>query len=138
METRKENYGSQLRILRRGESLRSRQYRGVCVSVIHEWDSIEILRTEMDPGSTVEDREIGNFPLIHLVIEGSPLFLVADQPGDLIPGDSVSLRADEKYRISNPASSRSIILTILLKKSEEQSSEPHKAAFQATSPVRRP
>ena len=68
----------------------------------------------------VEDREIGNFPMIHFVIEGSPIFLVANQSADLIPGDSISLRADENYRISNSASSRSIILTVLIKDPGQQ------------------
>ena len=119
-EARKVNSGEKPKILRREESLRSRQYRGVFVRVIYEWDSIEILRTEMEPGSVVEDREIGNFPVIHFVIEGSPIFLVANQSADLIPGDSIALRTDENYRISNPAASRSIILTVLIKDSGQQ------------------
>jgi len=119
-EARKVDSGGKPKVLRREESLRSRQYRGVFVRVIYEWDTIEILRTEMDPGSMVEDREIGNFPVIHFVIEGSPIFLVANQSADLIPGDSISLRADENYRISNPASSRSIILTVLIKDPGQQ------------------
>jgi len=119
-EARKVDSGGKPKILRREESLRSRQYRGVFVRVIYEWDSIEILRTEMEPGSMVEDREIGNFPMIHFVIEGSPIFLVANQSADLIPGDSISLRADENYRISNSASSRSIILTVLIKDPGQQ------------------
>ena len=119
-EARKVNSAAKPKVLRREESLRSRQYRGVFVRVIYEWDSIEILRTEMEPGSVVEDREIGNFPVIHFVIEGSPIFLVANQSADLIPGDSIALRADENYRISNPASSRSIILTVLIKESGQQ------------------
>ncbi len=119
-EARKVNSGGKPKILRREESLRSRQYRGVFVRVIYEWDFIEILRTEMEPGSMAEDREIGNFPVIHFVIEGSPIFLVANQSADLVPGDSIALRADENYRISNPTSSRSIILTVLIKDSGQQ------------------
>ena len=114
------NSGHTLKIFRREESLRSRQYRGVFVRVIHEWDSLEILRTEMEPGSALDDHEIGIFPVIHFIIEGSPIFVVANQSGDLMPGDSVALGADEKYRISNPASSRSVILSILFKGSEQE------------------
>ncbi len=109
-----------IKIVRREESLRSRQYRGVFVRVIYEWASLEILRTEMEPGSALDDHEIGIFPVIHFIIEGSPIFVVANQSGDLMPGDSVALRADEKYRISNPASSRSVILSILFKDSEQE------------------
>ncbi len=114
------NSDQKLKILRREESLRSRQYRGVFVRVIYEWPSLEILRTEMDPGSALDDHEIGIFPVIHFVIEGSPIFVVANRSGDLMPGDSVALRADEKYQISNPASSRSVILSILVKGSEQE------------------
>lgn len=111
-----------LKIFRREESLRSRQYRGVLVRVVYEWDSLEILRTEMEPGSALDDHEIGIFPVIHFIIDGSPIFIVANQCGDLMPGDSIALRSDEKYRISNPASSRSVILSILFKDSEQEKS----------------
>lgn len=114
------NSDQKLKILRREESLRSRQYRGVFVRVIYEWASLEILRTEMDPGSALDDHEIGIFPVIHFVIEGSPIFVVANRSGDLMPGDSIVLGADEKYQISNPASSRSVILSILVKGSEQE------------------
>ncbi len=114
------NLGQKLKILRREESLRSRQYRGVFVRVIYECGSLEILRTEMDPGSALDDHEIGIFPVIHFVIEGSPVFVVANRSGDLMPGDSIALRADENYQISNPASSRSVILSILAKGPEQE------------------
>jgi mannose-6-phosphate isomerase-like protein (cupin superfamily) len=117
------NSGQKLKILRREESLRSQQYRGVLVRVIYEWASLEILRTEMDPGSTLDDHEIGIFPVIHFIVEGSPIFVVTNQSGDLMPGDSIALRADEKYQISNPASSRSVILSILFKGSEQEKNE---------------
>ncbi len=122
MEVKAKTFNSvqKLKILRREESLRSRQYRGVFVRVIYEQASLEILRTEMDPGSALDDHEIGIFPVIHFVIEGSPVFVVANQSGDLMPGDSVALAADEKYQISNPASSRSVILSILVKDSEQE------------------
>ena len=74
----------------------------------------------MEPGSALFDREIGTFPVIHFVIEGSPVFVVANQSCDLIPGDSIALRGGESYRISNAVSSRSIILTILDKSSKQR------------------
>lgn len=120
---RKANPLGKLQILRREESLRSRQYRGVIVSVLYERDSLEVLRIVMEPGSALIDREIGSFPTIHFVIEGSPVFVVANQSGDLIPGDSIALQAGESYRISNSASSRSTLLTMLDKGSEEGKSE---------------
>lgn len=113
LQGRRTSASGKLQILRREESLRSRQYQGVFISVIYEWSSLEILRTEMEPGSELDGREIGTFPVVHFVIQGSPVFTMADQAYDLIPGDSIALRADENYRISNAASSRSIILTIL-------------------------
>ncbi len=116
---KKNNPGGKLQILRREESRRSRQYRGVFVSVLYERDSLEVLSTVMEPGSALNDREIGSSPAIHFVIDGSPVFVVANQSGDLIPGDSISLQAGESYRISNPASLRATILTILDKGSEE-------------------
>jgi mannose-6-phosphate isomerase-like protein (cupin superfamily) len=122
------NFAGKLKILRREESLRSRQYRGVFVRVIYEGDSLEILRTEMDSKSALEDHEIGIFPVIHFIVEGSPVFVVGNQSGDLMPGDSISLRADEKYRISNSASSRSVILSILFKASEQEKTQSHEGS----------
>lgn len=122
------NFAGKLKILRREESLRSRQYRGVFVRVIYEGDSLEILRTEMDSKSALEDHEIGIFPVIHFIVEGSPVFVVGNQSGDLMPGDSISLRADEKYRISNSASSRSVILSILFKASEQEKTQSHESS----------
>lgn len=123
MEAKTKGLGPEkLKILRREESLRSQQYRGVLVRVVYERDCLEILRTEMEPGSVLDDCEIGIFPVIHIVIDGSPVFVVANQCGDLMPGDSIALRSDEKYRISNPASSRSVILSIIFKDSEQERS----------------
>ena len=119
---------SKLKILRREESLRSRQYRGVFVRVIYEGDSLEILRTEMDSKSALEDHEIGLFPVVHFIVEGSPVLLVGNQSSDLMPGDSINLRADEKYRISNSASSRSVILSILFKGSEPEEAQLHESS----------
>jgi len=112
-----------LKILRREESLRSRQYRGVCVRVLYERDSWEILRTDMEAGSALDDREIGIFPAIHFVIEGSPVFQVAHQTHDLMPGDSIALEEREQYKISNPTSSRSSFLSFLVKNSATQKKE---------------
>jgi mannose-6-phosphate isomerase-like protein (cupin superfamily) len=117
------NVGGKLKILRREESLRSRQYRGVFVRVIDEGDLLEILRTEMDSKSALEDHEIGIFPVVHFIVEGSPVFVVGNQSCDLMPGDSIHLRADEKYRILNSASSRTVILSILFKGSEPDKSQ---------------
>ena len=122
------NFAGKLKILRREESLRSRQYRGVFVRVIYEGDSLEILRTEMDSKSALEDHEIGIFPAIHFIVEGSPVFVVGNQSGDLMPGDSISVRADEKYRISNSASSRSVILSVLFKASEQEKTHSHEGS----------
>ena len=83
--------------------------------VIYEWDSLEILRTEMEPGSTLEKDEVGRFPVIHFVIEGSPAVSAGGESNDLMPGDSIELREEKEYKISNPVSSRSVILSILFK-----------------------
>ena len=117
-----------LKILRREQSLRSRQYRGVFVRVIYEEDAFEVLRTEMDSKSALEDHEIGTFPVIHFIVEGSPVFFVGNQAGDLMPGDSIALGADEKYRISNSVSSRAVIISILFKTSAPEIKPAHEGS----------
>lgn len=115
MEAAKDICGRQLRVLKREESLRSRQHRGVCVRVIYERDSLEVLRTEMEPGSSLDNGEVGNFCVIHFIIEGSPAISAASESSDLMPGDSVILNGDEKHTITNPTFSRATLLSIVFK-----------------------
>ena len=107
---------SRPRILRREDSLTSRQYRGVCVRVLYECDGLEVLRTEMEPGTVLEDADITKLAGLHFVINGGPVFHVASQTSDLMPGDSIALQDGQHCRVSNPTSSPSSILSFLLKK----------------------
>lgn len=109
---------SSLRILRREDSLSSRQYHGVCVRVVYKWDGLEILRTEMDPGAVLADRDIENLSVLHVVVGGSPAFCVANETNALMPGDSIALPDGRHCRVSNPTSSRASILSFLVRSSE--------------------
>ena len=109
---------SGLRILRREDSLSSRQYGGICVRVIYQRDDLEILCTDMDAGAVLEDRDIGRFSVLHVVVGGSPLFQVANETNALMPGDSIALRDGQHCRVSNPTSSRSSILSFLVRRPE--------------------
>ena len=107
--------GSRPRILRREDSLQSRLYRGICVRVLYECDGLEILRTEMDPGTVLDDADITKLDGLHFVISGSPVFHVARESSDLMPGDSITLHDGQHCTVSNPTSSRSSILSFLFK-----------------------
>jgi hypothetical protein len=104
------------RILRREESLSSRQYRGISIRVIYECDALEILRVDMAPGSVLDDRDIAELALLHVVIGGSPEFNAPDENSVLFPGDSIALREGQTCRVSNPTYSRSSILSFLFKR----------------------
>ena len=106
---------SGLKIVRREQSARSRQHRGVLTEVIYEYDSLEILRTEMQTGSTWDSLECGDFSAVHFVIGGTPVFRTSRQCADLMPGDSIIFNDEEPYTILNDAPSRSVILSILFK-----------------------
>jgi hypothetical protein len=106
------------KILRSGGCLRSRQYRGVFIRVIHECDALQILRTEIGPGSTFDNLEMGDSPAYHFVVDGSPVFRASNQSAALMPGDSIVFNDEKPYTISNLAPSRSVILTVLFKTSE--------------------
>jgi hypothetical protein len=112
--------GDKVTVLKSEESLRSRQHRGVLVRVVYERDFLEIVRTEMDPGSALDNRDFGIFPVVHMVLEGSPIFQAPSQSNALMPGDTVAVGRSEQYRLYNPTSSRSTILSILLKVSEQK------------------
>lgn len=106
---------NELKIVRREQSARSRQHRGVLTRVIYECDSLEILRTEMDEGSAFDSLEFGDFSAVHFVIDGTPVFRASNRSADLMPGDSIVFNDEKPYSILNGAHSRSVLLSILFK-----------------------
>lgn len=104
-----------LKIVRREQSARSRQHRGVLSQVIYERDGLEILRTEMESGSVCDSREFGDFSSAHYVIDGTPVFRTSHECADLMPGDSVVFSGESAFTISNGAPTRSVFLSVLFK-----------------------
>jgi mannose-6-phosphate isomerase class I len=105
-----------LKVVRREQCVRSRQYRGVFTQVIYECDALEILRTEIDAGSACESLEFGDFSAVHFVIDGTPVFRASNQSADLMPGDSIIFDYEKRpYTIFNGAPSRAVILSVLFK-----------------------
>lgn len=113
--------GSSLKIIRREQSARSRQHHGVFSLVIYECDGVEILRTEMEPGSVCDSREFGDFSAAHYVIDGTPVFRQAHECADLMPGDCIVFPDPNTYTISNGAPERSVFLSVLFKPCTVQS-----------------
>lgn len=103
------------RVLRRDDSLRSRDYRGISIRVLYECDGLEVVRIDMDPATALDEREITEVCGLHFVIGGSPVFHVSSQSSDLMPGDSIALTKGQHCRISNPMSARSSILSFVFK-----------------------
>ena len=106
---------SGLKIVRREQSARSRQHRGVLTEVIYERDALEILRTEMETGSTCDSLKFGDFCAVHFVVGGTPVFRTSNQSADLMPGDSIIFDDEKPYTILNGAPSRSVIVSVLFK-----------------------
>ena len=106
---------SGFKIVRREQSARSRQHRGVLTEVIYECDALEILRTEMEMGSTCDSLEFGDFSAVHFVIGGTPVFRASNGSADLMPGDSIIFNDEKPYTILNDAPSRTVILSILFR-----------------------
>ena len=106
---------SGLKIVRREQSARSRQHRGVLTEVIYECAALEIRRTDMETGSTCDSLEFGDFSAVHFVIGGTPVFRTPHQSADLMPGDSIIFTDERPYTILNSAPSHSIILSVLYK-----------------------
>ncbi|MBI3053240.1 MAG: hypothetical protein HYY77_04190 [Betaproteobacteria bacterium] len=106
---------SGFKIVRREQSVRSRQHRGVLTEVIYESDTLEILRTEMEMGSACDSLEFGDFSAVHFVIGGTPGFRTAIEAADLMPGDSIIFNSETPYTILNGAPSRTVILSILFR-----------------------
>lgn len=108
---------SSTRILRHEDSLRSRQYGGICVRVLYECDGLEILRIDMEPKAVLDDDDMMRVHGLHFIIGGNPVFRVGSQNSDLMPGDSITFGDGEHCTVSNPTSSRSSILSFLFKTS---------------------
>jgi hypothetical protein len=102
-----------LKIVRREQSARSRQHRGVLTEVIYECGAVEIRRMEMEAGSACDSLEFGDSAAVHLVIGGTPAFQTPHRSADLMPGDSIVFTDERPYTIVNSAPSRSVILSIL-------------------------
>ena len=115
--------GSRLKIIRREQSARSRQYHGVRSQVIFEGDGVEILRTEMAAGSVCDSQEFGDFSSAHYVIDGSPVFRQSHECADLMPGDSIVFAEHSAYTISNGAPARSVFLSVLFEPRTVQSNQ---------------
>ena len=103
------------RILRREESLTSRRYGGVCVRVLYQCDAFEVRHTELDPGSTLDDAEMAEVNGVHFVVSGSPVFRVAGERSDLMPGDSVSVGKGQRCSVSNATAARSTFLSLVFR-----------------------
>lgn len=102
-------------IVRSGECVRSLQHRGVLIRVIHESDALQIVRTDIDPGSAFDNLELGDLPAYHLVLDGNPVFHASNRLDHLMPGDSIVFSDERPYTVSNNAPSRSVILTVLFR-----------------------
>ena len=83
--------------------------------MIYECDALEVLRTEMETGSTCDSLEFGDFCAVHFVIGGTPMFRTSHQSADLMRGDSIIFNDERPYTILNGAPSRSVILSILFR-----------------------
>ncbi len=115
--------GNDLKIVRREQSARSREHRGVLTQVIFERDGLEILRTEMESGSVCESREFGDYSSAHYVVDGTPVFRASRECADLMPGDSIVFADETAYTISNGSPTRSVFLSVLFKPCADQSNQ---------------
>jgi len=103
------------KIVKREQSARSRQHRGVLTEVIYERDGLEILHTEMESGSVCDSQEFGDSASAHYVIDGTPEFRTSRESADLMPGESIVFSDENAYTILNGAPARAVFLSVLFK-----------------------
>ncbi len=87
--------------------------------MVHEGSALQVLRTEVEPGSAFDLNALGSSPACHYVIEGNPVFESPGRSADLVPGDSIFFDHTRPYRVCNRAPSRSVILTVMVGNGEE-------------------
>jgi len=106
---------SGFKIISREQSARSRQHRGILTQVICEFETLQVLRIEMESGSICDGQEFGDFAAVHMVVDGTPAFSTVEHSADLMPGDSIVFSINTLYAISNRAPARAVILSVLFK-----------------------
>ena len=105
---------SDVRVFKRGHSLRSIQRGTTCVRVIYESDPMEVLTIELGPKSSVDESYLWYGASFHMVVEGNLCFEVGGRSYELLRGEGISIFDNERYSIHNLVDSKGVIFCFLL------------------------
>lgn len=102
-----------VRVFKKGHSLRSIQRGTTCIRVIYESDPIELLTIELGPKSSVDESYLWYNASFHMIVEGNLGFEVGDRYYELLRGEGISVFDNEPYRIHNLADTKAVIFCFL-------------------------
>lgn len=100
---------------KRGAALRSIHHPEARVSVLYQEGDLEVMAVEVESGASLVEPSLWVGQSWHLVIEGQAIFQQRDQRWELLPQESLLLRATAPYTIGNPTPERLRVFTLLFK-----------------------
>ena len=106
---------SGLNIVRREQSARLRQHRGVLTEAFCECAALEIRPTETETACICDRVKFRDLSAVHFVFSEPSLFQARHVSANLMPGDSIFFTDERPYTILSGARSRSVILSIPFK-----------------------
>ncbi len=104
----------------RGFSLRSIQHPDARVSLLFQYGDMEVITVEMGSGASLVEPSLWGGDSWHLVVEGQAIFEQGDHRWELLPGESLCLKASAPYTIVNSAPGRVKLLTLLFSRSDRR------------------
>lgn len=101
------------RVGQRGFALRSVQRPDARVSVLYQHRDLEVMAVEVEARASLTDPSLWAGSSWHLVVEGQAIFQQKGRRWELLPEESLGLKAPAPYTIVNPAPGRLRLLTLV-------------------------
>lgn len=105
---------------RRGFSLKSVQRPDARVSLLYQRGDVEVMVVEVGAEATLAEPSLWGGPSWHLVVEGQAIFQQGDRRWELLPEESLSLRASAPYTIVNPAPGRAKLVSLVFNRADRR------------------
>jgi len=104
-----------IRVFKRGYSLRSIQRGATHIQVLYEDNPIEVIIMEIGPKSSVDESYLWENQSLYLVVEGNLAFEVGDKSYELLRGEGISLGEEDRFKIHNLLDTKGIAFGFLFK-----------------------
>lgn len=104
----------------RGFALRSVQRPDARVSVLYQHGDLEVMAVEVEARASLTEPSLWVGSSWHLVVEGQAIFQQKNRRWELLPEESLCLKAPAPYTIVNSAPGRLRLLTLVFNRSDRR------------------